>query len=92
MGKSQENTKDAVEAGYWHLFRFNPDLKNEGKNPFILDSKPPSKGFEEFLLGQVRYSSLKGEFPEIAGKLYKKAEVDANDRYDSYKRLADQGK
>jgi pyruvate-ferredoxin/flavodoxin oxidoreductase len=92
MGKSQENTKDAVEAGYWHLYRFNPELKNEGKNPFILDSKPPSKSFEEFLLGQVRYSSLKGEFPELAGKLYKKAEVDANDRYDSYKKLADQGK
>jgi pyruvate-ferredoxin/flavodoxin oxidoreductase len=92
MGKSQENTKDAVEAGYWHLYRFNPDLKNEGKNPFTLDSKPPTKGFEEFLLGQVRYSSLKGEFPELAGKLYQKAEVDANDRYDSYKKLSDQGK
>jgi pyruvate-ferredoxin/flavodoxin oxidoreductase len=82
MGKAQENTKDAVEAGYWHLYRFNPDLKDEGKNPFILDSKPPTKGFEEFLLGQVRYSSLKGEFPELAG----------NDRYDSYKKLADQVK
>jgi pyruvate-ferredoxin/flavodoxin oxidoreductase len=92
MGKAQENTKDAVEAGYWHLYRFNPDLKDEGKNPFILDSKPPTKGFEEFLLGQVRYSSLKGEFPELAGKLYQKAEVDANDRYDSYKKLADQVK
>ncbi|MEI8216925.1 MAG: pyruvate:ferredoxin (flavodoxin) oxidoreductase [Eubacteriales bacterium] len=92
MGKSQENTKDAVEAGYWHLYRFNPDLKKEGKNPFILDSKPPTKGFEDFLLGQVRYSSLKGEFPDIAGKLFKKAEVDANDRYESYLRLTDQPK
>ena len=62
MGKTQENTKDAVEAGYWHLYRYNPMLKEEGKNPFILDSKEPTKSFREFLMGQVRYSSLSNEF------------------------------
>ena len=89
MGKSQENTKDAVEAGYWHLYRFNPELKEQGKNPFILDSKPPTKSFQEFLLGQVRYSSLKGEFPDQAEQLFKKAEKDAVDRYETYKKLVD---
>jgi pyruvate-ferredoxin/flavodoxin oxidoreductase len=87
MGKSQENTKDAVEAGYWHLYRYNPELKAEGKNPFIMDSKTPTQSFKDFLMGQVRYSSLKGEFPEVADKLFELAEENANERYDSYLRL-----
>ncbi len=90
MGKSQENIKDAVEAGYWHLYRFNPELKKEGKNPFILDSKAPTASFKDFILGQVRYSSLAQEFPEVADKLFEMAEENAKERYDSYKRLADQ--
>jgi pyruvate-ferredoxin/flavodoxin oxidoreductase len=89
MGKSQENIKDAVDSGYWHLFRFNPELKQEGKNPFILDSKAPTASFKDFILGQVRYSSLAQEFPEVAEKLFEMAEENAKDRYDSYKRLAD---
>jgi pyruvate-ferredoxin/flavodoxin oxidoreductase len=87
MGKSQENTKDAVEAGYWHLYRYNPELKAEGKNPFTMDSKTPTQSFKDFLMGQVRYSSLKGEFPEVADKLFELAEENANERYDSYLRL-----
>ena len=55
MGKSQENIKDAVDAGYWHLFRFNPELKKEGKNPFTLDSKAPTVSFKDYIMGQVRY-------------------------------------
>lgn len=89
MGKSQENIKDAVEAGYWHLYRFNPELKKEGKNPFTLDSKAPTTSFRDFILGQVRYSSLAQEFPDVADKLFEMAEENAKERYDSYKRLAD---
>ncbi len=89
MGKSQENIKDAVDAGYWHLYRFNPEMKKEGKNPFTLDSKTPTASFKDFILGQVRYSSLAQEFPEVADKLFEMAEENAKERYDSYKRLAD---
>lgn len=89
MGKAQENIKDAVDAGYWHLYRFNPELKKEGKNPFTLDSKAPTTSFRDFILGQVRYSSLAQEFPEVAEKLFEMSEENAKDRYESYKRLAD---
>jgi len=89
MGKAQENIKDAVDAGYWHLYRFNPELKKEGKNPFTLDSKAPTTNFRDFILGQVRYSSLAQEFPEVADKLFEMSEENAKDRYESYKRLAD---
>lgn len=88
MGKTQEDTKDAVETGYWHLYRFNPELKKEGKNPFALDSKEPKRDFREFLMRQVRYTSLLSEFPEEAEKLFKKAEEDAKERYESYRKLA----
>ena len=58
MGKSQENIKDAVDAGYWHLYRYNPELKEKGRNPFILDSKEPTASFRDFIMGQIRYLSL----------------------------------
>ena len=89
MGKTVDREKKAVEAGYWHLYRFNPLLKEEGKNPFVLDSKAPSASFREFLEGEVRYASLQSSFPEIAEELYAKAEKDAKDRYDSYVRMVD---
>ena len=89
MGKTVEREKKAVEAGYWHLYRFNPLLKEEGKNPFILDSKEPKTSFREFLDGEVRYTSLKGSFPEVAEELYLKAEENAKDRYEGYKRMAE---
>ncbi|WMJ78230.1 MULTISPECIES: pyruvate:ferredoxin (flavodoxin) oxidoreductase [unclassified Sedimentibacter] len=89
MGKTVEREKKAVEAGYWHLYRFNPLLKEEGKNPFTLDSKVPSASFIEFLEGEVRYASLKKSFPEIAEQLFVKAEKDAKDRYDSYVRMSE---
>lgn len=89
MGKSQENIKDAVDAGYWHLYRYNPEQKKEGKNPFTLDSKAPTASFKDFILGQVRYSSLAQEFPDVADKLFEVAEENAKERYDNYKRLAD---
>ena len=80
--------KDAVEAGYWHLYRHNPLLKGEGKNPFTLDSKEPTASFRDFLLGQVRYSSLLKEFPEFGDELFAQSEEDAKERYEYYKRLA----
>ena len=89
MGKSQENIKDAVDAGYWHLYRYNPELKEKGRNPFILDSKEQTASFRDFIMGQIRYSSLSKEFPEIADKLYAMTEQDAKDKYHTYKELAE---
>jgi pyruvate-ferredoxin/flavodoxin oxidoreductase len=88
MGNSQLEAKRAVEAGYWHLYRYNPALKEEGKNPFILDSKEPTASFRDFLMGEVRYASLTRTFPERAEKLFEQAEKDARERYETYKRLA----
>ena len=89
MGKSQEEAKRAVEAGYWHLYRYNPLLEAEGQNPFQLDSKEPQwELFQEFLNGEVRYTSLKKSFPETADELFQAAEENAKWRYNSYKRLA----
>jgi pyruvate-ferredoxin/flavodoxin oxidoreductase len=89
MGKSNEEMKRAVEAGYWSLFRYNPLLEAEGKNPFQLDSKEPDwSKFQAFLNGEVRYTSLKKSFPEVADELFAAAEENAKWRYNSYKRLA----
>jgi pyruvate-ferredoxin/flavodoxin oxidoreductase len=90
MGSSQLEEKKAVEAGYWSMYRFNPTLKDAGKNPFTLDSKDPKSSFREFLMGEVRYSSLQKAFPDVAEELYAKTEKDAMDRLESYKRLANQ--
>ena len=87
MGLSQAEQKKAVEAGYWHLYRYNPDLKEAGQNPFSLDSKEPTGDFQKFLLGQNRYASLKLSFPDKADALYAKAEQDAKDRLASYQNL-----
>jgi pyruvate-ferredoxin/flavodoxin oxidoreductase len=89
MGKSQNEEKRAVESGYWPLYRFDPRLKAEGKNPFILDSKEPTGDFKEFLMGEVRYSSLTRTFPEKAETLFKKAEEDMKERYETYKHMAE---
>ncbi|MBN2031771.1 MAG: pyruvate:ferredoxin (flavodoxin) oxidoreductase [Deltaproteobacteria bacterium] len=88
MSRSQQEEKLAVESGYWPLYRYDPRLKEEGKNPFTLDSKEPSGNFREFLMGEVRYSSLTRTFPEAADKLFEKAEKDAKDRFETYKRMA----
>jgi pyruvate-ferredoxin/flavodoxin oxidoreductase len=91
MGCSQLEEKKAVDCGYWALYRFNPLLKEEGKNPFVLDStKEPTGNFKEFLLGEVRYASLKKVFPDKADELYAKTEKDAKERLAGYKKLAEQ--
>jgi pyruvate-ferredoxin/flavodoxin oxidoreductase len=87
MGKTQENTKDAVECGYWHLYRYNPLLAEEGKNPFSLDQKAPTGDFREFIMGQTRFASLKNEFPDVAETLYEATEADAKERLESYQKL-----
>ena len=88
MANAQLQMKRAVEAGYWHLFRFNPMLEAEGKNPFIMDSKDPSASFQEFIGGESRYTVLQRQFPEEASRLFKACEEDANRRLAGYKRLA----
>lgn len=88
MGISQTRMKDAVETGYWHLYRFNPALKEEGKNPFTLDSKEPTREYDEFLNKEVRYTSLTKKYPEEEVKeIYARARAMADERYQSYKRM-----
>ena len=89
MGNSQLEGKLAVECGYWANYRFNPQLVESGKNPFTLDSKEPDfSKFQEFLQGEVRYSSLKRNFPEQADELFAKTQKDAEERIEGYKKLA----
>jgi pyruvate-ferredoxin/flavodoxin oxidoreductase len=87
--KTQENTKDAVASGYWQLYRYNPELKKEGKNPFSLDSKEPTESFRDYIMNQVRYSSLTKEFPDAAEELFAATEEDAKERLAGYKKLAE---
>ena len=87
MAMSQEQTKRAVEAGYWHLWRYNPLLREEGKNPFIMDSKAPTVPLKDFLMTEVRYSALYRKFPGRADSLIAEAEQYARERYESYQQL-----
>ena len=89
MGNSQAEMKRAVECGYWYLYRYNPELKKEGKNPFTLDSKEPKASFRDYLMGETRYAALTRTFPEIADELFEKAEEFAKQKYEIYKGLAD---
>ena len=89
MSKVQDEAKRAVEAGYWPLYRYNPDLAAQGKNPFTLDSKPATGDYKEFILGENRYAALKQQFPEEAATLFARAEQEAKDKYDYYKKLND---
>ncbi len=89
MGRSQAEAKAAVEAGYWHTYRYNPDLAEEGKNPFILDSKPPKAEYKDFIMGEVRYASLTKLFPETAKVLFDRAEKESKEKRAYYEKLAD---
>ena len=91
MGKSQAEEAKAVECGYWHLWRYNPELEKEGKNPFSLDSKEPNwDEFENFLKGEVRYASVLKQYPDEAEELFAAAKENAQWRYNNYRRLARQ--
>ena len=88
MSNGQLETKKAVEAGYWQLYRYNPELADEGKNPFTLDSKEPTGSYQDFLAHETRYTALKKSKPEIADKLFAQAEIDAKNRLETYKKKA----
>ena len=90
MATAQMEMKKAVECGYWHLYRYNPLLSKEGKNPFILDSKKPTASFRDFLMGETRYAALTRTFPEAAEELFVQAEANAAKKYEIYKKLADE--
>jgi pyruvate-ferredoxin/flavodoxin oxidoreductase len=90
MATSIIQAKKAVEAGYWHMYRYNPDLLEKGEKPFTLDSKEPTASFRDFIMSEVRYTSLLNTFPDTAEELFKGAEQFAEERYKSYKRLAEQ--
>ncbi len=89
MANSQEEEKKAVDCGYWQLYRYNPTLIEEGKNPFSLDSKEPTGDYKSFLLGETRYASLMKARPELAEDLFETTEKDSKERLATYKRLAD---
>ena len=91
MGKAQAEEKAAVACGYWHLWRYNPQLEAEGQNPFTLDSPAPNwDGFEDFLMGEVRYASVLKQYPDEAAELFAAAKENAQWRYNNYRRLARQ--
>ncbi len=89
MGRSQAEEQRAVECGYWHLWRYNPAVEEEGKNPFTLDSKTPDwDKFEDFLKGEVRYASVFKQYPAEAAELFAAAKANARWRYNNYLRLS----
>jgi pyruvate-ferredoxin/flavodoxin oxidoreductase len=90
MSTAQIEEKNAVECGYWPLYRYNPALEAEGKNPFSLDSKEPNGKYREFLMGETRYAALTRTFPEVADQLFTDAEAAAMRRYKFYKRMAEE--
>ena len=89
MKNCQAEMKKAVECGYWNMFRYNPELKAQGKNPFILDSKAPTTSYRDFILGEARYSALTRSFPARAEELFKKAEDKSVERYEELKTRAE---
>ena len=90
MTIAQDEEKKAVESGYWHCFRYDPRLAEEGKNPFQLDSKKPTKEYKDFLMGEVRYNSLARSNPERAEQLFDAASKTANEKYEKLVKLAEQ--
>jgi pyruvate-ferredoxin/flavodoxin oxidoreductase len=90
MGKSQHEEKLAVESGYWPLYRYDPRLADEGKNPFQLDYNEPNGTLKDFIMGEVRYNTLTRSFPDEAKKLHKKLEENVDKRYKKYRAMAEQ--
>lgn len=88
MGTSIMEERKAVEAGYWHLYRYNPELKKQSKNPFVLDSREPKSSFKDFIKGEIRYSQLMNTFPDRADDMFEMAEQNAKERYEKYRGMA----
>ena len=91
MGKTQNEAKLAVESGYWPMFRYNPSLADEGKNPFVLDYKEPNGTLQDFLSNEVRFAALEKSHPEESKRLRSKIEEEVNNRYQLLKAMADHG-
>ncbi|MCU0288151.1 MAG: thiamine pyrophosphate-dependent enzyme, partial [Acidobacteria bacterium] len=89
MSKTVEEQKKAVESGYWNIFRYNPDLKKEGKNPFIYETKDPKTELTDFLLGEIRYTTLKYQFPEVVDDLFQQASQFKKDKHTFYKKFSE---
>ncbi|MCK4836490.1 MAG: pyruvate:ferredoxin (flavodoxin) oxidoreductase, partial [Candidatus Aminicenantes bacterium] len=89
MSKTYLEEKNAVESGYWHLYRFNPELKKQGKNPFIYETKDPKMDMMDFLMNELRYNILKRQFPEVADKLYEQAIEFKKNKHNYYKKLSE---
>jgi pyruvate-ferredoxin/flavodoxin oxidoreductase len=89
MSHTYLEQKHAVESGYWHLYRFNPELAKEDKNPFVYESKDPKMDMMDFLMNEIRYNTLKRQFPEVADKLYKQAIEFKKDKHEYYKKLSE---
>ena len=89
MGLSSAEAKKAVQAGYWPLYRYNPALGAEGKNPFVYESKDPSLGLQEFLAKEIRFATLKLQFPDVADRLYDQAAALKKGKHDYYKKLSE---
>jgi pyruvate-ferredoxin/flavodoxin oxidoreductase len=89
MSKSQQEEKLAVDTGYWVLYRYNPMLAKEGKNPFVLDSREPKMDYEVFLKNEIRYRSVLQDYPEIARRLFAQAAEEAKKRFEYYRKLAE---
>ena len=91
MGTSIAEEKKAVQSGYWHLYRYNPELKEKGENPFKLDSKAPTKDYKDFINGEIRFSSLGKVFPDAVEEMFARSEAQARKRYEIYKHMAEHG-
>jgi pyruvate-ferredoxin/flavodoxin oxidoreductase len=89
MGYSSEEAKRAVQSGYWPLYRYNPALAGEGKNPFVYESKDPTLNLQDFLAKEIRFATLKLQFPDIADRLYEQAVAFKKDKHDYYKKLSE---
>ncbi|MEG1774660.1 MAG: hypothetical protein RR320_07390, partial [Oscillospiraceae bacterium] len=89
MSYAQQESKLAVESGYWPLYRYDPRRKANGENPFVLDSKKPTLPLRDFMMGEVRFAALERTFPEEAKSLLAKAEQAAIDKYEQYRTMAD---
>ena len=88
MSFSQAETRKAVSTGYWNLYRYNPMLAEQGKNPMVMDSKDPTESYQDYLKGEVRYTSLLKAFPDQAEALFKRSEAEAAMRLNNLKKLA----
>lgn len=91
MASSMHEEKKAVDSGYWHLYRYDPRLLEQGENPFHLDSKEPSQSYQDFLDGELRYSQLKNSFPDSAAVLFEASQKHASQRYEAYKKMSENG-